>query len=90
MRPVSRLPAALAVFLLLPGIAAAEACVPGALDLRDSDSALRFSVEVADDAGEGRVAARTHDDEHGEEALRDAGQEEEEADPHHSCQWDCQ
>ena len=52
MRPVSRLPAALAVFLLLPGLAAAEACVPGALDLRDSDSALRFSVEVADDAGE--------------------------------------
>ena len=26
--------------------------MPGALDLRDSDSALRFSVEVADDAGE--------------------------------------
>ena len=39
--------------LALPAVAAgAEACAPGVLDLRDSDTTLRFSVEVADDAAE--------------------------------------
>ena len=53
MRPVPRLLAALgAVFLLLPGLATADACVPGTLDLRDADATLRFNVEVADDPGE--------------------------------------
>lgn len=31
---------------------AEEACAPGILDLRDPDSALRFSVEIADDEAE--------------------------------------
>lgn len=43
---------ALALLPLLPASATAEACVPGVLDLRDSDTTLRFDVEVADDAAE--------------------------------------
>jgi uncharacterized membrane protein (UPF0127 family) len=50
---VSRLAAALALALaFLPRLAAAEGCTRGALDLRDGDSTLRFSVEVADDEAE--------------------------------------
>ncbi len=51
MRPVNRLLAALAL-LFLPTIAAADSCVPGTLDLKDADSTLRFTVEVADDEAE--------------------------------------
>ncbi len=43
---------ALLVLLLLPRLALADACAPGALDLRDGDSTLRFTVEVADDDAE--------------------------------------
>jgi uncharacterized membrane protein (UPF0127 family) len=49
---VSRTLAALGVALLLPRLALAAACAPGVLDLRDADSTLRFTVEIADDAGE--------------------------------------
>lgn len=49
---MSRLSLALAAGLSLPGMAFADSCAPGTLDLRDGGSALRFSVEVADDADE--------------------------------------
>jgi uncharacterized membrane protein (UPF0127 family) len=49
---VSRTLAALGVALLLPRLALAATCAPGVLDLRDADSTLRFTVEIADDAGE--------------------------------------
>jgi uncharacterized membrane protein (UPF0127 family) len=38
--------------VLLPGAVQAADCAPRALDLRDADSSLRFSVEVVDDATE--------------------------------------
>jgi uncharacterized membrane protein (UPF0127 family) len=49
---VSRTLAAFGVALLLPRLALAATCAPGVLDLRDADSTLRFTVEIADDAGE--------------------------------------
>ena len=48
---MSRALALLAV-LLLPRLAFADACDPSVLDLRDGDSTLRFTVEVADDDAE--------------------------------------
>jgi len=44
--------AALALALALPAAAAAQDCAPDVLDLRDPDTALRFHVEVVDDAAE--------------------------------------
>jgi uncharacterized membrane protein (UPF0127 family) len=41
-----------AALALASSAAAQEACDAGALDLRDADSELRFSIEVMDDAGE--------------------------------------
>ncbi len=42
----------LVALLVLPRFALAEACAPAVLDLRDGDSTLRFTVEVADDDAE--------------------------------------
>jgi uncharacterized membrane protein (UPF0127 family) len=44
--------AAAALACLLPAAAAAQDCAPDALDLRGPDLALRFRVEVMDDAAE--------------------------------------
>jgi uncharacterized membrane protein (UPF0127 family) len=52
LRPAPARLASLALALLLPAAAAAQECVPDALDLRDQDTALRFRVEVMDDAAE--------------------------------------
>jgi hypothetical protein len=41
-----------ALLAATPGTASAQDCAPDVLDLRDSDSTLRFQVEVADDEAE--------------------------------------
>ena len=52
---MSRIAAAALLFALAGGAATAQECTPGALDLRDADSTLRFQIEVVDcEEGRGR------------------------------------
>ena len=51
---MSRIAAAALLFALAGGAATAQECTPGALDLRDADSTLRFQIEVVD-SEEGRA-----------------------------------
>jgi uncharacterized membrane protein (UPF0127 family) len=51
MRPTASFCLA-ALLAAATGSASAQGCAPDALDLRDSDSTLRFQVEIADDEAE--------------------------------------
>ena len=65
---MSRLAGCCLALVLAGGAAAAQGCAPDVADLRDSDSELRFRVEVAD-----TEAARARGLMHREEMARFAG-----------------